>query len=304
MQSKDLINKLQEIGFKEYESKIFLVLLKGSALSASEIADKANIRRTSVYEILKSFAARGFCNEIETNTILKYEMIDPRVISDKLEKEIKQDNQSKIENLKATFNEFELLHKSEVSNGNDNVNIELIRGFNKHRQEKFIELFNNAQKEILFMIRLEGYVSEELDSGAMEFFKRGGIIKSIYEASLNFKIIKENTRQNAKLDDLLRICRRFEKSGEQVRISKFELPNMTIFDRKIVFTNIQDKSVPRHNNADIIIKNEAYADRMIDLFGFYWNKSQTIEEMKKSEISNLKNVSVKKVSSKLSEIKN
>ena len=115
MQSKDLIYKLQEIGFKEYESKIFLVLLKGSALSASEIADKANIRRTSVYEILKSFAARGFCNEIETNTILRYEMIDPRVISDKLEKEIKQDNQSKIENLKATFNEFELLHKSEVS---------------------------------------------------------------------------------------------------------------------------------------------------------------------------------------------
>ena len=304
MQSKDLINKLQEIGFKEYESKIFLVLLKGSALSASEIADKANIRRTSVYEILKSFAARGFCNEIETNTILKYEMIDPRVISDKLEKEIKQDNQSKIENLKATFNEFELLHKSEVSNGNNNVNIELIRGFNKHRQEKFIELFNNAQKEILFMIRLEGYVSEELDSGAMEFFKRGGVIKSIYEASLNFKIIKENTRQNAKLDDLLRICRRFEKSGEKVRISKFELPNMTIFDRKIVFTNIQDKSVPRHNNADIIIKNEAYADRMIDLFGFYWNKSQTIEEMKKSGISNLKNISIKKVSSKLSEIKN
>lgn len=304
MQSKDLINKLQEIGFKEYESKIFLVLLKGSALSASEIADKADIRRTSVYEILKSFAARGFCNEIETNTILKYEMIDPRVISDKLEKEIKQDNQSKIENLKVTFNEFELLHKSEVSNGNNNVNIELIRGFNKHRQEKFIELFNNAQKEILFMIRLEGYVSEELDSGAMEFFKRGGVIKSIYEASLNFKIIKENTRQNAKLDDLLRICRRFEKSGEKVRISKFELPNMTIFDRKIVFTNIQDKSVPRHNNADIIIKNEAYADRMIDLFGFYWNKSQTIEEMKKSEISNLKNISIKKVSSKLSEIKN
>lgn len=279
-----MIYKLQEIGFKEYESKIFLVLLKGSALSASEIADKANIRRTSVYEILKSFAARGFCNEIETNTILKYEMIDPRVISDKIEKEIKQNNQTKIENLKTTFNEFELLHKSEVTNGEDHVNIELIRGFNKHRQAKFIELFNNAQKEILFMIRLEGFVSEELDSGASEFFKRGGVIKSIYEESLNFKIIKENTRQNADISDLIRICSRFEKSGEQVRISRSELPNMTIFDRKIVFTNIQDKTVPRHNNADIIIKNEAYANRMIDLFGFYWNKSNSLGEVKKSVI--------------------
>ena len=57
---------------------------------------------------------------------------------------------------------------------------------------------------------------------------------------------------------------------------------MTIFDRKIVFTNIQDKTVPRHNNADIIIKNEAYANRMIDLFDFYWDKAYTIEEMKNS----------------------
>lgn len=288
MQSKDLIYKLQEIGFKEYESKIFLVLLKGSALSASEIADKANIRRTSVYEILKSFAARGFCNEIETNTILKYEMIDPRVISDKIEKEIRQNNLSKIENLKEAFNEFELLHRSEVSNGTDNVNIELIRGYNKHRQEKFIELFNNAQKEILFMIRLEGYVSEELDSGANDFFKRGGEIKSIYEASLNFKIIKDSTRQNASLEDLIRICSRFEKTGEKIRISRSELPNMTIFDRKIVFTNIQDKTVPRHNNADIIIKNEYYANRMIDLFGYYWDKSKTLEEMRKSVVKSPK----------------
>ncbi|HMS33303.1 MAG TPA: helix-turn-helix domain-containing protein [Ignavibacteria bacterium] len=288
MQSKDLIYKLQEIGFKEYESKIFLVLLKGSALSASEIADKANIRRTSVYEILKSFAARGFCNEIETNTILKYEMIDPRVISDKIEKEIRQNNLSKIENLKEAFSEFELLHRSEVSNGTDNVNIELIRGYNKHRQEKFIELFNNAQKEILFMIRLEGYVSEELDSGANDFFKRGGEIKSIYEASLNFKIIKDNTRQNASLEDLIRICSRFEKTGEKIRISGSELPNMTIFDRKIVFANIQDKTVPRHNNADIIIKNEYYANRMIDLFGYYWDKSKTLEEMRKSGVKAVK----------------
>ncbi len=59
---------------------------------------------------------------------------------------------------------------------------------------------------------------------------------------------------------------------------------MTIFDRKIVFTNIQDKDVPRHNNADIIIKNEAYANRMIDLFELYWSNAFTIGEMKDLEM--------------------
>ncbi|HMS64452.1 MAG TPA: helix-turn-helix domain-containing protein [Ignavibacteria bacterium] len=285
MQHSELINKLQQIGFKEYESKVFLVLLKGSALSASEIAKKADIRRSSVYEILKSFAARGFCNEIETNTILKYEIIDPRIISDKIEREIKLINENKISNLKDTFKEFEKLHKTEESAENNNVNIELIRGFNKHRQEKFIELFKAAKEEILFMIRLEGYISEELDLSAENFIKKGGVIKSIYESSLNFKIIKDDSRQDAKLEDLLGICKRFEKSGEQVRISKAILPNITIFDRKSVFINIQDKNVPRHNNADIIINNEDFAYRMIDLFYHYWEDSYGINEFK---ISNTK----------------
>lgn len=283
-----MISKLQQIGFKEYESKVFLVMLKGSALSASEIAEKAGIRRTAVYEILKSFVVRGFCNEIETNTTLRFEMIDPRVIGDKIERELKQSNESRISNLREAFSELDTLHKSEESNEKSNVNIELIRGFNKHRQEKFIELINNANDQILFMIRLEGYVSEELDSGASDFIKKGGVIKSIYEASLDFKIIKDNSRQNATLNDLLRICGRFEKSGEQVRISKSELPNMTIFDKKIVFINVQDKNVPRHNNADIIVKNEAFAGRMTDLFNYYWNKSFTIDQMKKTNHSSSK----------------
>lgn len=292
MHSKELVNRLTQIGFKEYESKVFLVLLKGSALSASEIAEKANVRRTSVYEILKSFASRGFCNEIETNTILKYEIIDPRVIADKIEREIKQLNEEKIGNLKETFNEIQVLHKTEeVTSDNKNVNIELIRGFNKHRQTKFIELFNNARSEILFMIRLEGYISAELDSGATKFFKRGGVIKSIYEASLDFKIVKDNSRHDARLEDLLSICSKFEKAGEKIKISKSELPNMTIFDRKIAFINIQDKTLPRHNNADIIVKNEYFANRMIDLFDFYWNKSFTIDELKKNEFKISKPVS-------------
>lgn len=146
------------------------------------------------------------------------------------------------------------------------------------------------------MIRLEGYVSEELDSGASDFFKKGGVIKSIYEASLDFKIIKDNSRQDAELEDLLRICSKFQKAGEQIKISKSELPNMTIFDRKIVFINIQDKLVPRHNNADIIIKNEYFANRMIELFNYYWNKSYSIDEMKKAEFKAPKKISSKRQS--------
>ena len=58
---------------------------------------------------------------------------------------------------------------------------------------------------------------------------------------------------------------------------------MTIFDRETVFTNIQDKSLPRHSNADVIIKNKDFANRMIDLFSYYWNNSFSLNEIKATD---------------------
>ncbi len=280
MQSKELISNLQQVGFREYESKVLLAMLQGSALSASEIAKKAGIGRTAVYDILKSFVERGFCNEIETNTILQYSIIDPAIIGDKIERELKKQSQDKIDCLKSTIKEVETLRRVDKSEGNGGiVNIELIRGFNKHRQEKFISLLKSAKSEVLFMIRLEGYVSEEIDDSARSFVKKGGVMKSVYEMSLNFKVIKDNSRKDATLKDLLRICKAFERNGEKIKISKSELPNMTIFDGSTVFINIPDKNVPRHNNADIIIRNRSFAERMKDLFNFYWNQSVTLKEL-------------------------
>lgn len=283
MQESEILKKLQELGFKEYESRIFLVLLKGSCLSATEIAKKAKIHRTAVYDILKKFAQKGYANEIETNTILKYEIIDPKIILYKIEEDFQNENREKIAKLKDTFKDLQPLFKTDQENESDSsVNIELIRGFNRQRHTKFMELFKQAKKEIFFMIRLEGQVTDEMDEMALKFFEKGGVVKSIYEASLKFKIIKNdnNFKSEVTLDDLIGLCENYEKSGENVKISTMEIPNMTIFDREIVFINIEDKTVPRHNRSDIIIKNEEFAHRMIDLFDSYWEKAFTTNELK------------------------
>ena len=80
----DFIKKLQTLGFTIYEAKVFLTLYKGYNMSAAEIAKDARIPRTSAYDILNSFAKKGYCNEIRTPTKLLYEIIDTHVIEDKL----------------------------------------------------------------------------------------------------------------------------------------------------------------------------------------------------------------------------
>jgi sugar-specific transcriptional regulator TrmB len=277
----ELINKLKSLGFTEYESKIFLALLQGHLMSATEIAESAQIRRTDVYNVLKSFVEKGYCNEIETNTIMKYEMIDPDVVLDKIELKIQKEKDRQIASFKDTFKSLKPLYRSKESGEDKTSNIELIRGYNQHREAKFFDLLKNAKSEILFMIRLEIYISDEVDKTAEKFVKNGGVIKSIYEVGNNFKVKKDDKWAEGNVDDLVKVFTKFEKYGEQLKLSKVKIPNFTIFDRKTVFMNIVDKTVPRYNEADIIIKNNDYAESMVEVFNSFWEKSYKLKDYKK-----------------------
>ena len=184
---EEIINKLENLGFTNYESKVFLVLMKGHNMTAAEIAKDANIPRTSVYDILKSFTEKGICNEIETPTKLRYEMIDPDVVEAKLRNEFKTTLLTKLDELKGSFSELKRHYKAKVPE-EKRVEIELLRGFNKQRQQKFLNLLKESGKEILTTNRLESRVYKEQNEEVNKFYKRGGVIKSIYEISTNFKV--------------------------------------------------------------------------------------------------------------------
>ncbi|MCX6163856.1 MAG: hypothetical protein NTU73_03170, partial [Ignavibacteriae bacterium] len=260
---ENLIVKLKSLGFTEYESKVFIAVLRGRLMSASEIADRAKIRRTDVYNILKTFVDKGYCNEIETNSVLKYEMIDPDIIFDKIERDILKEKENELSILKDTMKNLKPLYRSEETEKSKVVNIELIRGYNQHREGKFVELLKNAKKEIHFMIRPEIFLSDEIDDIATKFYKKGGVIKSVYEAGENYKVKKGDKWVKASKEDFVKILEKFEKTGEQIKISTEEVPTIVIFDRETVYINIADKSLPRHNEANIIIRNKNFAESML-----------------------------------------
>jgi len=276
----DIIKKLEILGFTIYESKVFTVLMSGHNMTAAEIAEKANIPRTSVYDILKQFAERGYCNEIQTSTKLRYEMIDPDVIEGKIESDLNIDFRKKVTELKSSFSSLKSLYKANEPSENK-VDVELIKGFNKYRALKFMELLKNSEKEMLLMNRIEGHVSAELDEEVMSFFKRGGKIKSIYEATTNFKMEKDNKWVNVtSKDELIDLCTSFEKQGEKIRLAKKVPQNMAIFDEHIVFLSLTDLTIPKNNRTDVIIRNKNFAEYMIELFEKYWESSYTIEQFK------------------------
>jgi sugar-specific transcriptional regulator TrmB len=273
----EIIDKLKRLGFKEYESKVFVALLQGHAMSASEIAKESKVIRNSIYDILKSFVEKGYCNEIETNSILKYELIDPDIIFDKIKRELKREREQEDKNLRETLSKLKPLHKAKAKK-QEVLNVELIRGYNKHREKKFLDLLKSAKKEILFMMKFEGYVTDEIDNSTVKFFSKGGVIKSVYEYTLDFKVPKNSKWIQAEEKDLLNILSKYQDAGEQLRISDKPVPNFTIFDRETVFMCISDKSLPRHQEADLIIRNKQFAENLIHVFNTYYENSKTVKD--------------------------
>jgi len=283
MKSENLIEELKEIGFNEYKAKVFMVLSAGKIMSATEIAKASGIVRGSVYDVLRGFVQNGYCNEIETNRVLQYQIIDPDVILDKIIREYNTSHSSAVSKAKNVFKKLKENHSTENDSEAKYINIELIRGFNKHRVSKYKELLLTAEHQFCGMYKFKGLVSDEADEVAVNFLKKGGKIRSLYQIGLDFKIVKGKETIDATPGELVRICKKFEKTGEQIRLIEKDIPNMTIVDDDKVFINTEDKWIPRQSQADLIMRRSNFAKYMQDLFDYYWNDALTIDEFKKKE---------------------
>lgn len=284
MDKKNIIDKFKSLGFREYEAKVFIVLMKGIPMSVPEIAKEAKLLRNSIYDTLKIFAQKGFCNEIETSSTLRYQIINPEVIIGKLEKDYMDSMRQNLSILKSTFGELETFYKEKPAVSDDKIdNVELVRGFNKHRVLKYIELINNAKFEILSMNRLRGIITDEINDFTKKFVRKGGVIRSIYRISLDFRVKKNDKVVYASNEDLIKVCEMFERFGEEVKLTAIEIPNMVIIDREKIFLNLAGNSESsKDKQTDLIVNNKQYAENMCDLFHNYWERSATIKEYQRT----------------------
>lgn len=275
----EILKNLEVLGFTQYESKVFCVLFEGNLLTATEIATKAGIPRSSSYDILKSFTQKGICNEVSTSSVAKYEMIDPRVVQDKITKEINTNYEKKVTKLKDSFDSLIPLYKSKQLE-DEKVDVELIKGFNKHRFAKFMQLFKETKEEFLLMNKLEAKVDTELDEDTKRFLDNGGVLKTIYEASNDFKIKEGNEWKVITPGRLPDFLNEISLGGGEARFTNKVYQNMAIFDRKIVFISLVDTTISQYNRSDVIIKNANYAESMAMFFEQCWKESYTSKEFK------------------------
>ena len=145
MDEIDIIKKIQSIGFTDKESKVFSALYKTDRVSATEISRLTHIKRPTVYLILNSLIEKGLVNEFKTPSKQEYEIIDRKIIEDKILITFEDDYNKKLKYTKECFNFLRPLYKKNVSDKHK-PKIEIIKGYNRHRNEKFINLMTQNSK--------------------------------------------------------------------------------------------------------------------------------------------------------------
>ena len=84
---EDLLKILGEIGFSEKEARVYLALLALEQATANELAKKADINRTSAYDVLDELIARGVVSKYKKKGRTFFTVTDPRKLITYLEHE-------------------------------------------------------------------------------------------------------------------------------------------------------------------------------------------------------------------------
>ena len=82
-----LQNSLTQIGFTEYEAKVYLALLSDSPTTGYQLSKKSGVPRSMVYEALGRLAARGAVLETVEGRATLYRPLPPNVLLDRYEEE-------------------------------------------------------------------------------------------------------------------------------------------------------------------------------------------------------------------------
>lgn len=138
----DLVEKLKEIGFNTYESKVYIALLKKYPATGYEVSKLANIPQSRTYDTLKVLEEKNIIASSNTKPIC-YTPVKPKQILASYRKKM----DSTINYLEKHLPEVKSDYKEPIITINGQQNI----------QNKILEVIQNAKREIYMEVWSQDY---------------------------------------------------------------------------------------------------------------------------------------------------
>lgn len=259
---EEIIQQLKKLGLGDYEALIYATLLSSSPASATFIAKKCNLSRSSVYTTLNSLIAKGLVGATYKNDVKQFIAQDHSTLEQLLKKEKG--------NLDEKFKILELLRDSFQFFSKSNLNIPQVIFFEGQEGLKkiYLSMMRQAQtKSVLYLLRDE-FVWQPEWKFIFEQDWHERVKKLKIEKNINTKLLINNSKtENAHI--------KFYKSKRALEYrflpSKNSIKQFAIY---IIGDIVSILSMEKNNLVGIKITNQHFADNFKNIFETLWQKSK------------------------------
>lgn len=248
--------QLQNLGFSDKESGVYIALLELGKGTVTEISRNAGINRTTGYDILSSLAGKGIVSVSGKEPKQEYVAESPASITAYLKKQadLLNENIKKSENL---VSELDLIHS--------------VKNRPKIRFYEGIEGLKQVYEDTLT---------------STEAIRAYATVDDMHNALPNY--FPEYYKRRAKKDIFIRAITPATKIGKERNVHDIEekremafvpadkyyfSPEINIYDNKVMIASWREK-------LGIIIESEEIADAMKKIYELAWARSKEFEENK------------------------
>ncbi|MBT3864484.1 hypothetical protein HOF67_00470 [Candidatus Peregrinibacteria bacterium] len=251
-----IIEKLKKAGFSEKEALVYTHLIRLNAQPASVIAEKADINRTTTYDIIETLTKRGLISSIKKDGITYFKALDPKELLNYLERE-KVEHTKKIEKQQKEIEELLPALISLENPESTKPKVTFYEGEKGMRQAYEDTL--TSKETILAYANVED-MHKGLPNFFPEYYQRRGVEKKIHIKCIapNNKTSIERHKQDKK------------ENREMVLIPESEYdfsPEINIYEDKVLFASWREKMA-------IIIKSKEIADFHKKMYKLAWKAAK------------------------------
>ncbi|MBI4919394.1 hypothetical protein HY837_05655 [archaeon] len=238
--------ELKDYGLSEKETKVYLTLLRIGSVTVNKIAEKADLIRTTTYDLLKGLREKGFVSSMVKNKILYFEAANPQKLIQFLE-EKKRKVENILPQLKALKAELPQKPYVEVYEGKEGI---------KTVYQDILQ-----EKKNLIAISNTHFIFRVLPFYAPHF------IKQRLKSKIFIKLLNEKTKESIELMK--------KKDREELRETRFiqELRNIPITEY-IYGNNVAILGTNQEEPLGIIIRHKDFAKEQQILFNLLWEKAE------------------------------
>lgn len=256
-----ILETLRKIGFSEKEAKVYIQLIHLGPQAVSIISEKAQINRTTTYDIIDSLIKKGLVSLIKKSSTTYFKALDPKELLNYLERE-KAENTKKIEKQQK---EVELVLPALISLENPQSTKPKVTFYEGEKGLRQAYEDTLTSKETILAYANVEDMHKGLPNFFPDYYQRRGTEKKIHIKAIFPN--NEVSRQRHKKDK--------KENRESLLIPKEKYdfsPEINVYEDKVLYASWREKMA-------IIIKSQEIADFHKKMYQLCWKAAK--EEHKK-----------------------